>query len=545
MRLRLTTRPLPARFLPLRGVLALAPVALAAGVAHGQDSSPRVTVEPTFSVEQTLTDNVDLSATNRRSEAITRVSPGISLTSRAGRVVGSLEYSADALIHARETSRNTIRNSLSAIGSAQVVENHLDVDARASISQQSISAFGTQAGGTGLVNDNTTEVATFSISPSLRFNLGPDASGRASLEWTSTRASSTDAGDSDSYSADIGAGGRRGIFGWSVNASRVVDDFTAGRDTTQDEAVASLSLAPWREVSLFVRGGWEANDVLSGQRVSDSFWGAGITVQPHDTLSITFYRDRRYFGNADSLSIDWYPTERTNVSLSTQERFFGRSHSVSVSHRFTRALVSYSDTRGLSGGDLLDADTRERFETYQQALAQCSALPRPEDQVTCINRALQQAYGQFGNGIAGVLGTSLSNQRAQTFSFFYPWIRTTLSLSLNRTESNSLTGITSVLGDLNLTDRVVQYGWSAGVTHRLTRDTSLSLRTSRQVTSDAQRSGGGGILAGNEQRQFDASLSTTLGPRTTGSITLRHVDSDGGTNPYHESAVIGQISFRF
>jgi uncharacterized protein (PEP-CTERM system associated) len=525
----------------------LAPLAVAAGAAHAQATTPRVTVQPTLTVEQTLTDNVELSDTDRRSEAITRVSPGIDITSRAGRVVGSLQYSADALIHARETGKNTVRNSLSAIGSAEVVENHLDVDARASITQQSISAFGTQAGGTGLVSDNTTEVAIFSISPSLRFNLGPEASGSASVEWTRSRASSTDAGDSDSHSADIGAGGRHGIFGWNLSASRVVDDFTAGRDTTQDEAVATLSLAPWKEVSFFVRAGWEANDVLSEQRVSDSFRGAGITVQPHDTLRATFYRDRRYFGHADALSVDWFPTERTNVSLSTEDRFYGRSHGVRVSHRFARALVSYTDTRGLSGGDRLDPRVRLQFETYQQTLAQCSALPRPEDQATCIVRALQQAYGEFGNGIAGVLGTSLSNQRAQNLSFFHPWIRTTLSLTVSRTESNSLTGITSVLGDLNLTDRVVRYGWSAGLTHRLTRETSLALGASRQVTADARRTtgSGGGVLAGNEQRQFTASLSTTLGPRTTGSVSLRHVVSDGGASPYHESALIARLDLRF
>lgn len=540
-------RPRCSRRRPWSRALACTPAA--AMVVHAaawpQTAPPRLSVEPVLTVEQTFTDNIEPGAAERRAEAVTRIGPGLRITSRHGAVVGSLDYGADLLVYARDDARNTVRHALAAQGSARLLDEHLDIDLRAGVARQAISAFGTRTGDAVLVDANLTEVSTLALAPTLRFNLGSEAAGSVRLAWNSTRAASTDAGDADSFTAALSAGGRHGIFRWSAAASHVVDDFAAGRRTTQDEAVATFGVAPWREASFFVRAGWEANDVLGPVREHDRFAGLGLTLQPHDTLSLTLQRDHRGFGPADGLSVQWLPTARTRVSVSAQERYFGRSHGVSVSHRFTRLLLSYTDTRGLTGGDLLEPGTRERFEAYQDALARCAALPRPEEQSTCVVRALQEAYGRFGNGIAGVLATAVAEQRVQTFGLFHPWIRTTVGLTLNRTASSSLLGVTSVLGDLSLTDRVVQYGASATLSHRFTRETSLALGASRQVTADARPGAGPGVLPGNELRQFTATLSTTLGPRTTGAVGVRHAQAEGGPRPWRETALTGRIVMRF
>jgi len=52
------------------------------------------TFTPTFSATQLITDNRDLTENDKRSEAITVLSPGIRMSRSSGRVTGSLAYTA-------------------------------------------------------------------------------------------------------------------------------------------------------------------------------------------------------------------------------------------------------------------------------------------------------------------------------------------------------------------------------------------------------------------------------------------------------------------
>src|SRR5688500_4678120 len=58
------------------------------------------TVVPTLSVSQTFTDNRRLSATDPQADSITQISPGVVISSRTGRLQGSLSYAANAVIYA-------------------------------------------------------------------------------------------------------------------------------------------------------------------------------------------------------------------------------------------------------------------------------------------------------------------------------------------------------------------------------------------------------------------------------------------------------------
>jgi uncharacterized protein (PEP-CTERM system associated) len=106
--------------------------------AHAQGT----TIVPTFSISESITDNSRLSSTDKQAEAITTISPGVRISSQGGRVQGSLDYSLNGLLYARESSRNAVQHALSAGFIAFVVDRNVTVDTRASISQQSVSAFG-------------------------------------------------------------------------------------------------------------------------------------------------------------------------------------------------------------------------------------------------------------------------------------------------------------------------------------------------------------------------------------------------------------------
>ena len=133
----MTIQPTPHGALrPLWLVAALAtPAAVQAQVAA---ATPGLTVEPTFTVQETVTTNRDLSHTNAQADAITELRPGLRLSSHAGRVQGSLSYSLRALAYARASHLNALQNDLNAALQAELVERHAFLDASATASRQSI-----------------------------------------------------------------------------------------------------------------------------------------------------------------------------------------------------------------------------------------------------------------------------------------------------------------------------------------------------------------------------------------------------------------------
>jgi hypothetical protein len=493
-------------------------------------------IKPFFNVEQTFTDNVNLAATDTKSDSITRLSPGIAFDSRSGRVVGLLSYSADLLLYARENDKSTFQNSLSASLFADLLDDHVRVDVRASISQQSVSAFGVRTGSSNLVNDNSTEVATLSISPSARSRFGANGNASARLTWAATNAASTDEGDLQTLSADVSAASRYEWVDWTFNASRTVDDFGGEDDTTRDDVLATLGAWPQEALRLSLRTGWKADDIVDAGLQSGSFWGVGVDWTPHDTFRLGYSIDDTYFGKSQSVDVGLFPTERTSLTLTGTEEVFGNTYSLRFSHRMARSTWSYTDTQGLSGGNLLDPNAQQLVESYRRVYNECLLSIR--DPALC-DQLARLAVGLDPGGNGGLLNSQSSVDRTQAASVSYAGIRSTVTFGANYRESRRIAGVSYAVGDLSLTDRVRETGWSVGLSHRLSPLSTLSLRTSQQKTLDS------GPLVGNELRESSISYSATLGVRTTGIVELRHTEFESPTSPYNETALVGSVSFRF
>jgi hypothetical protein len=512
------------------------PEAPSATTPSSPAGSGRLRIAPIFTVEQTFTDNVDLSATDVKSDSITRLSPGISFDSRSGRVVGLLTYSADFLLYARDSDRNTIQNSLTANLSADFLDDHARIDVRAGISQQSISAFGVRTGSSTLANDNSTEVATLSISPSVRSRFGANGNASARLTWSGTNAASNDEGDLQTFIADVSAASRYEWVDWTFDASRIVDDFGGEDDTTRDDVLATLGAWPHEALRMSLRTGWKSDDIVDAGLQSGSFWGVGVDWTPHDTFRLGYSIDDTYFGKAQSVDVGLFPTDRTSLTLTGSEEVFGNTYSLRFSHRMARSTWTYTDTQGLSGGNLLDPNAQQLVDSYRRVYNEC--LRSIRDPALC-DQLARLAVGLDPSGSGGFLNSQSSVDRTQAASVTYAGIRSTVTFGANYRESRRIAGVSYAVGDLSETDRVRETGWSVGLSHRLTPLSSFSLRTSRQKTLDS------GPLVGNELRESSIFHSATVGVRTTGVVELRHTEFDSPTNPYKETALIGSLSFRF
>ncbi|MCU0968981.1 MAG: TIGR03016 family PEP-CTERM system-associated outer membrane protein [Rubrivivax sp.] len=508
-----------------------------AAVVPIREASRTYRLTPTFAIEQTFTDNVDLSSTDPQSDAITRLSPGVRIDSRGGLVNSFLSYTADLLFYARDSDRNEIQNSLSAAMTGAVVDDRFRIDALARISQRSISAFGTQTFDPALRNDNRTEVSELTISPAFQAPLGVNGSVSARMSWTGTNASSTDEGDSQSFVAEMAAGASYGLYSWSFSASRVVDDFKLREsEVTTDDVLATVGVSPISTLRLSLRGGWKSDDLVDAGITSGEFWGVGVDWQPHDTLRIGVATDDTYFGRAQSVDIGFFPTERTQLTLTAAEEVFGNTFALRFSHRMRRSLWTYTDTQGQNGGDLLNADAQQILQQYRRAYDECLRTIR--DAALC-DQLARLVVGLDPGGTGGFLNSASSIQRDQIASVTLTGIRTTLSFAAFQQENRAITGVSTNTGDLSQTDRVRQNGGSIVLSHRLTPTSSLSLRTSLRRTLDS------GPLIGNELREAGIVYNLSLGARTSASVELRHNDFDSPTNPYDETALIGRIAFTF
>lgn len=502
-------------------VLALLAAAAAAAQAQseggaGATATPRaLSIVPTFSATMTLTDNVNLSADNRRADLITQVSPGIAVTSNTRRVKGFLNYSVSGIVYARESSSNEIQHALNAVARIEAIEDWAFIDLTGSVSQELISAFGTQSRDSSAANSNRTQVANYSVSPYVRGRFGDVANYDARLTYSGSSSGASSAYNAATYEARARVGGATALraVGWDVEGSRQAfeNDSTGSSHSDRLRGVLSYTVNPELQVS--VNAGRETENV------------SGVASQSYNTHGWGF---------------SWIPIERTRVSVAREKRFFGNSHNYLVEHRTPRTVWRYNDSRNLSSG-FSQFRISGQGTAYDLFFAQFASIePDP------VARAIRVTEFLRANGIppntvvlSGSLASATLVQRQQEFSFAWLGVRDTLTVSVSRSQGERADRVIVVNDDFANGNRLTQSGVSASLGHRLTPDSALSL------TATAQRATG---TTDNRTSRLDTvalTWSGRFGARTSGSVGARHQRSGGSATNYTESALIAVISMQF
>ena len=505
---------LGARFArPLAGAIALAALA-----AHAQDSGlrPGLTLVPQLGIQQTYTDNVHLTSGGGKSELITELSPQLRLSSNAGRVKGYLDYAVRGLIYARESSSNNVQQTLSASGVAEAVENWAYVDASASISQQNISALGTQSPDPALLNSNRTEVKSLRVSPYVRGQLGSFANYEGRLNWQSTNSDSSRADSTTSGgSLRLASNASFARVGWLLDASHQVIDFHASGKNESDRISGALTFAATPELMLSARAGHESNDFVTLTKQGYRTWGWGAT---------------------------WTPTERTRLDVQREQRFFGSSHSVRFEHRMPHSVVTFTDVRDVStdasNGTGNGSGPRTVFDllfTQFASLAPDPVVRAALVDIFLLNNGLTRSSLVSG----GFLTSSLSLQRRSDLSFAWTGVRTTFIMSAFRNDARQLDPAAVATDDLANGNLLRQYGISLNASHRLTPLTSLSVLASRTKTSATV------TAQATDLRSLTATLTSRIRANADLSLSARHSLFESTATPYTENAVIANLQLRF
>ena len=499
--------------LTVLGLLSLAMVDVQAQPDAGGDASRPFAISPSITVNETLSNNANLTPTDRRPDLITQVSPGLQLRSAAGWAQGFLNYSLVGLTYARSTSNDSIQQSLESAVQTQLLDHHLFVDANASISRQNITAFGTQTPDAALHSDNQTQVASLALTPYLQGVLAGNVAYRVGGDYSTTHSGSDAIGNSTNSggSAHLGTAQTTARIGWGLDVSDEDTDYSEGRSTTTKSAVGSLIFSPDGELQLTLRGGRESTNVETLNMKGDTTYGA---------------------------SLRWVPSERTTLVLQDDKRYFGNAYTFSFEHRTARTVWSISDTRQVinNGSAASQGQLMTAFDLIYLQLA--SKYPDP------VARASQTLLELQALGLnplvvvpSGFLTDAVSLQRNLSLSVAYIGQRTTFLLSAQQGDTSRLDPLSTAVDSLSQGGSIRQRTASLSASHRLTELSSLNLGIAESHTLD--RDTGTRVAL----RTITLNWITQLGLRTHFSLGARRSIS-WGDSAYTESALLATFTLQ-
>jgi uncharacterized protein (PEP-CTERM system associated) len=471
-------------------------------------------IKPRINLTETLTDNSNLntSQNSKEGDLITQISPGVLIDGKSARIKGHLDYALNAQIYAKSNNTRT-QNSLNSFGTLEAVENWLFVDVSGVIAQQAISAFGTQSPSNGSINNNSTETSTYRVSPYIqgKFAGWTDYTLRYNRSTTRSTASSASNIDLTEWTGGMKGSTYFQNLRWALDGSQQTADYSSGRETDASKFAAKLTYALTSQFSVSGSGGWEENNYASLDQERRTTHGYGF---------------------------DWSPTERTQISAFKERRFFGDGHNISLSHRFPLSSIRYTDTRDVSilPNQFSSVGLGSVFDIYYDQFA--SLVPDPVQRANFVNALLAQ------NGInpntqvtSSFLSSRASIQRRQQLTLILQGARNSLTFLVNRNLSQSTLAAAATTDDFSQASEIRQQGYSINFSHKVSELSNLNALLSRQEST-----GNGSVNLKTTTNLYQVNLSSKLGAKTSGSLSLRHTESDGASS-FKENAIIGTVSF--
>jgi uncharacterized protein (PEP-CTERM system associated) len=290
-------------------------------------------IVPMLDLRQVYTDNVGSQPAERaHSQFLTDIAPGLTVSRKSRRLVldGRFQYHYYANAHERDGAQRS-STQLNANAKAELLDDILFVDARASRVQQAISPFGQQAFDNEYSSANKTNVQTWQISPYLVQRFGHVA--RSEVRYTHDAVTTgggglrDSVGDALSYRLSSGTAFRD--FGWGVNLSKQRIDYDVRNDSTFRTGSLNLSYQLLPTLGLSAAALYDDYDY---QAVGGANGGRGGTV-----------------------GLRWTPSRRTSVQAGIGHRYYGPSRSLSAQHRSRRSVwnLSYDDSVVTTRGNFL------------------------------------------------------------------------------------------------------------------------------------------------------------------------------------------------
>lgn len=442
-----------------------------------------------------------------------QLSPGVRIQADTGRLKAYADYSLNYFTAAKGTQASRTTNALNALGNFEAVDRWLFLEASGVITQQNISAFGAQTAGTATVSANSTETSSFRLSPYVRGRFANIAEYEARYSISDTRSNSALAAGvkADEVSFKLRSVSVPFGLGWSLDGTRQELAYSGGRRTDADSLRAFLTYRFDPQFQVRVSIGAESNNYSTPTMESRSTSGYGA---------------------------DWSPSERTQLSVFRERRFFGQGHTITFNHRRPLTVFRFTDTRDVSVLPNQMANTG--LGTYYDMLfAQlANSIPDPVARAQQVNAQLQQAGISPNAAVtAGFLTSQATVRRRQELSLIINGLRNTVTYTLFQSDQRSVGTGGGIVDDFAAATSIKQHGMSSNYAYRLSPLTSLNGFAS-MLRSD------GDTGQSTTSRVFNLNATTKIGIRTNASIGLRSTRTEGST-PYRENAMLATVAAQF
>lgn len=499
---------------------------LGVSAPHAHAENWRVT--PTLTTRMITSDNINFSALAPASDTLIEVNPGVSVRRVSPRIDLAAAYTPRYFHYVDETFSSRVSHAFNVNGRFEVIDDLFFVDVRAVAGQRNTSVFNAVPTENSLAANQLNNTRTYSISPSFRgkVRLGDVATWSSNV--TSVRSEST--GNLGGISSETFNGALEGTparLSWRADVSSTSTRSDRG-NTKRERVFGSLIFRPDASVQLTVRYGLESGNVFSGGR----------------NLGDQGYQDTYGAG------VIWTPTPRTSITANIDKRPFANTSSLNATHRWSRMSFAATHTRTLTNRAeqlLQPSGVVDRFDSLS-LVEPFASLADPIQREQLMSSFLEsQGLGRFIVGLSPILTDREFLQTRSQISISRAGVRNTMSLSLFLTESDSGVGSreAAVGDDFARASVIRQHGWNASYSHRIGSQSSLAVNySSTQSNGRSPGLGGFGGLGSNRD-VLDASLSTALGARTSGSIGLRMTRATVAAGDVDENAVIATLTTRF
>jgi uncharacterized protein (PEP-CTERM system associated) len=504
-----------------------APLALLALLSLAPQAQAQWRVTPSVGLTETYSDNPGLLRPEEaRSSWITTLNPALALTYGGPRLKLNGTYTWSYYHYSRDDP-GTRSNQRAYQGAARaiVIDELLFVDASATRTPRSISAFGPQLNDNPYALANSRDTNSWSISPNLRrrFGASADLTLRYTLDSVDAGVGAIGSSEGRAIDLDLVSGTRFRALSWGGSYRRQEIEAENAGTSRSDIVLGNLNWQLARTFSLTASAGYDRYDyeALGGAPTQGSNWSTGF---------------------------DWVPSARTRLKLSGGKHFYGNTWNLAANHRSRRTAWSAQYTDGI-------INSREQFlrPDAVDAAAMVDALLRnqiPDDAL----RAAAVADYLKANGLTPGLGGNaayFANRflRQQSFNtaVIFNGARATLTLAASDSRRNVLSTLGAdasvpALPNGRLDDNVHQRTVSAIANYRITprssAQASVTLGRSRSLTTD--------LVDNNRAVRLGATRQ--FSPRLTGALELRHVRSGavvGSGRDYRENAISAVLTMQF
>ncbi|MBT5108741.1 MAG: TIGR03016 family PEP-CTERM system-associated outer membrane protein [Rhodospirillaceae bacterium] len=282
---------------------------------------------PSASVTQSVTDNARSVNTGKEADLITTATAGIAINGNGRRAQLDFSYDISKDIFWDNSELNGVRNSLLGAGNFELWEDHIFIDTRASITQQSLARTGGQtASDRGAGTNDQSVVVNYSITPNFAHRYGNWAESDIIVAFSETRFLESDTGTAStqpdaSRSYDVTTLLRSGPkftqLTWELNGNRT---FTSD-DTNRQTAELSGEYAVNRHVAVLARAGQETidNSGINADNGAEFFWRGGFRLTPGPRSSIRLETGRRFGVSTFSGDASYQISSRTALTATYEE----------------------------------------------------------------------------------------------------------------------------------------------------------------------------------------------------------------------------------